>query len=227
MANFLDHIKAFFSPSVAIDQDGNKVIADGIFDSGNGNVAISDEVFDEYTDLNSILTDSFFNNPDYERFSASSPDDVIDFYDTNQLYDKIVETTESQNQAAQTSADRAMEFNAEQAALNREWQEVQNQKAMDFSERMSNTAMQRQMADLKAAGLNPKLAAQLGGASAPSGVTSSGSSASGSVASMAAASLSPLASVLSTYITGSDALDRQNNDFVQRAISTLFKAMVS
>lgn len=60
-------------------------------------------------------------------------------------------------------------FNADQKEAEREFNAQQAQINRDFQERMSNTAYQRAMADMRQAGLNPILAYQKGGASQPSG----------------------------------------------------------
>lgn len=83
----------------------------------------------------------------------------------NFIYNKAVDLgAKSMHILGQNTAQEQNAFNAEQAQLNR-----------DFQERMSNTSWQRGVADMQSAGLNSALAYSQGGASVPSGSTASAS----------------------------------------------------
>lgn len=98
------------------------------------------------------------------------------------------------------SADRAMAFEADQAKLNRGWQEY-----------MSNTAHQREIKDLQAAGLNPVLSATGGqGAPVTSGATASGHASQGAKGDTDTSGTQAYVTLLSTMLSAQTQLLAQS-----------------
>lgn len=100
----------------------------------------------------------------------------------------------SANETNLASAAGTTEFNREQAELTRQFNSAealkgrtfaheQQVRAMDYAQNLSDTAVQRQMADMRKAGINPILAGRYGGSSTPSAPAPAGPAASASAAS--------------------------------------------
>lgn len=146
---------------------------------------------------------------------------------------------------ASSAIDRAIgisnannQWSAEQAAIQRDWQVEQNQKAMDFNAAeaaknrdwqayMSNTAHQREIKDLKAAGLNPILSAMGGnGAAVTSGATASGVTSSGAKGDTDTSANAAIAGLLGSFLNAQVQLQAMNtNAITNLAVADKYTSM--
>lgn len=129
-------------------------------------------------------------------------------------------------------------FNAQQATIQRDWQEAQNAKAMQFNsmeaaknrawqELMSNTAHQREVKDLMAAGLNPVLSAMNGnGASVGSGATASGVTSAGAKGDADTSASGAIVNLLGSILAANTQLQAANvSARTQEAVADKYTAM--
>lgn len=121
---------------------------------------------------------------------------------------------------AREYSEELYERQLENEAINRNWSALENQKNREFQQYNSDTSYQRAVKDLIAAGLNPVLAAKIGGSSTPSGSSSTvpSSSAASSAGNVFSNMFSSAIGLLNTILT-----NEQKERESQRSADTSIK----
>lgn len=145
---------------------------------------------------------------------------------TNAL-DQITNVSDKASARSLDYAKQHQEWSANQAAIANEYNAAEAAKARDWQQYMSNTAHQREVADLRAAGLNPVLSAMGGnGAAVTSGAAASAAMPTGSAGQADTSASTALVQLLGSMLSAQTAIaNTAVSARTQEAVADKYTAM--